>query len=97
MKEIILLALMCSTFAFAGSKTFSKKNCDSVCSGSAELLHDEKGRCGCLSPQDYHPAKFCRAARFFCHREKGYSYLSLSFDRGGSHEYVGCGCFKTAE
>ena len=101
MKKIMLLALVCSAFALAGAQKeaflYSKKRCramDSVCLSEAQFLTDQKGRCACLTVDDYKPASFCMRAHFGCDVEKGYTYSRLENEE---EEFVGCGCFKTAK
>ena len=61
------------------------------CDEPFKFMHDQDGRCGCLSDDDYLSAETCMSAFILCHEDQGSYYSTLMHNE----EYVGCGCFKT--
>lgn len=94
---LIVLALVFSTFSFAGNgELFSADLCMRsrifcVDLPGVDFLTDQDGRCGCVNENEYFSAEECKYIRIYC--AEGSSYSSLQ----KGDKVVGCGCFKTAQ
>ncbi|MDA0713356.1 MAG: hypothetical protein O2897_05165 [bacterium] len=61
-----------------------------------EFYHDQYGRCGCLTPNDYYPQQYCNVTFFYCDDYAG-ELFSMLFNSSQSYTLpVGCGCFTTS-
>ena len=80
----------------------SCKNIDiGLCGEGSELVFTEKGKCGCLRPDEYKSPNICMSAFIVCDENAGQSFEGLYVYQHmcgfiENYRYVGCGCFTTA-